>query len=269
MEGVLQIGPLMIAADRLLAVVLLWAFLSAAALIAARRGGPVVRVAWIAATLGVLTARAGYVAQNWAAYAVEPGSILAVWQGGFLLWPGVFAAAVTVVLLLRRHRPAAGALLATLAALTAAQIGGAAALTPPPRPLPAIPMLTDMNQQPAPLTGLAGRPYALNLWATWCGPCRREMPMLLDVAAHSEVPVLLVNQGEDLARVRAYLAREGLPGQAVRLDPQSGLSAAVGSSALPTTLFIDGAGQIRQTHTGEISRAALLAALRELQGSSE
>lgn len=72
----------------------------------------------------------------------------------------------------------------------------------------------------------------INLWATGCPPCRREMPMMIDVAADSAVPVLLANQTESAAQIRAYLDCQGLPDGAIRLDPGGTLAAAIGSSAL-------------------------------------
>jgi thiol-disulfide isomerase/thioredoxin len=264
MEGVLQLGPLMIATDRLIAVALLWAFLSAGAFIAARTESRAGRVAWIAAAVGIVAARIGYVAENAAAFMVEPWTVLALWQGGFSLWPGVLATAVAIVMLLGRQRATAG-LVASLAVLVSAQIAATALLAPQPRPLPSGPILADMAQRPIPIESLRGQPFVVNLWATWCPPCRREMPMMIDVAAGSDIPILLVNQGEDVSRVRDYLAREGLADTSIRLDPLGALGEAIGTRAMPTTLFIDADGRIRRTHTGEISRAALLAALRDLE----
>jgi len=265
MEGVLQLGPLMIAADRIIAVALIWAFLSAGAFIGARTTSRAGRVAWIATAIGIVAARVGYIAENAAAFAIESWSAFALWQGGFSLWPGVFAAMVTIVVMLGRQRETAG-LAASLAVLVAAQIAATTLLAPQPRHLPAGPVLTDMEQRPIPVESLRGQPFVVNLWATWCPPCRREMPMLIDVASSSDIPILLVNQGEDMSRVRDYLAREGLRDTSVRLDPRGTLGEAIGTRAMPTTLFIDAKGRIRHTHTGEISRAAMLAALRDLDG---
>lgn len=91
--------------------------------------------------------------------------------------------------------------------------------------------------------------------------------MIVDVARTSPVPILLANQGETASTIRSYLSREGLRTDAVRLDPTSALGKAIGSAALPTTLFIDADGNIRRIHVGEISRAALVAALGQLETS--
>ena len=89
--------------------------------------------------------------------------------------------------------------------------------------------------------------------------------MLIDVAQSSKVPVLLVNQGEDAATIRAFLAKQGLANGAIVTDPGGVLGKAVASVALPTTLFVNKAGEIAGLHAGEISRAALTAGMRDLQ----
>ena len=71
--------------------------------------------------------------------------------------------------------------------------------------------------------------------------------------------------GEAPGVVIAFLKQQNLIGEAVRLDVSSHLGVATGSKALPTTLFIDADGTVVSTHSGEISRAALLAGLRNLE----
>ena len=124
--------------------------------------------------------------------------------------------------------------------------------------------LTDLAGQQIALSE-PGQPMVINLWATWCPPCRREMPMLIEVAEDSPVPVLLANQGENQATIRAFLAEQQLSDDAVLTDPNGMLGRAVASPALPTTLFVDAAGEVVDVHAGEISRAALTAAIRDLQ----
>lgn len=267
MDGVLQLGPLMIAIDRMIVIALLWAFLAAGAIIGARSGSRAGRAAWIAAGIGIAAARIGYVIENAAAYAVEPWTVIALWQGGFSLWPGVLAAAASVVVMLGRRR-ATASLIGALAMLTGLQIGASALLAPPVRPMPEGIVLADLGGNPVPIEALRGQPFVLNLWASWCPPCRREMPMFIDVAAGADMPILLVNQGEGPDQVRGYLEREQLSGASIRLDPPGALGQAAGVRAMPTTLFIDAQGRIQRSHAGEMSRAALLAALRDLKRNS-
>jgi thiol-disulfide isomerase/thioredoxin len=79
-------------------------------------------------------------------------------------------------------------------------------------PAPAVELVEMSSGRVAPLPEvLAGRPAVLNLWATWCGPCRVEMPVLATAQRDSrDVAFIFVNQGEAPETVRAWLAREGL-----------------------------------------------------------
>ena len=133
--------------------------------------------------------------------------------------------------------------------------------------LPALP-LTDLASSSA-LTlrdAARGRPVVVNLWATWCGPCRQEMPMLAAAQkGEAQVGFLFVNQGEPPERVRAYLAAEGLALREVLLDPGSTAGPALGSRGLPTTLFYDAQGRLVDAHLGVLSSASLQARLRALR----
>lgn len=264
MNGMLQLGPLAMAADRAIAVLAIWAFVGVGALVARRAEPQASRVAWIAAFVGIVAARIGFILENLSAYLVEPWSMLALWQGGFSPWIGVTAAAVTVFGLLGRQR-AARVLVGTLAALSLTFVGVTAAIAPAPRPLPQGLALATLAGQPIGLDTLRGKPLVINLWATWCPPCRREMPMLVDVARTSPVPILLVNQGETPAQVRKFLADNRLPGDSIALDASQSVAAATRAGAFPTTVFIDADGRIVSVHAGEISRAALTGATRDLE----
>ena len=262
MDGILQIGPFALAADRLLPVAAIWAFVAIAGLIATRWDGRAARASGIALVVGVIAARIGYILANLDAFLVEPWSMLAVWQGGFAVAIGLAAAAITILATLGRTR-AGGAMLVTLAGLALLHAGATTLLAPEKRSMPSL-ALADLAGNKVDLSE-PGQPMVINLWATWCPPCRREMPMLIDVASHSEVPVLLVNQGEDSSTIRAFLAEQQLSDDAVLTDPSGTLGRAVASPALPTTLFVSAAGEIVDVHAGEISRAALAAAIRDLQ----
>ena len=90
--------------------------------------------------------------------------------------------------------------------------------------------------------------------------------MLADVAANSDIPILLANQGESRQAVADYLLASGISPGSVVLDTQMGLMGVSGNGVLPTTIFVNGNGKIVATHVGEISRAALSEQLQQLQG---
>ncbi len=96
----------------------------------------------------------------------------------------------------------------------------------------------------ADLASLRGRPVVLNFWATWCGPCRAEMPDL--VALHESDPelvVLEVNVGEELPAVEAFAAEFGM-NMTVVLDQEDLIRRAYEVRNMPTTVFIRADGTI-------------------------
>lgn len=110
-----------------------------------------------------------------------------------------------------------------------------------------------------------GKPRVINLWATWCPPCRREMPVLEEAQRNiKEIGFVFVNQGEHTAVIEQYLQQESLGLDNVVADSSGSVGYQVGSRALPTTLFINAQGQLVDAHLGELSRASLKARLDNL-----
>ena len=142
---------------------------------------------------------------------------------------------------------------------------GALRMTEKPM-LPAL-ALTTLVGASTNLAALAdGKPMVVNLWASWCPPCRREMPVLA-AAQQRETGVrfVFVNQGEEGATAQRYLSAGRLDLANVLLDPGAALGREVGSGALPTTLFYDANGRLIDTHLGELSAASLASKLNSLR----
>lgn len=251
------------AADRLLAVGLMLAFVFVLDRIALRASASSLKVGTAALLAGVVVARLAFVVKHHEAFSRDWWSALAIWQGGFVAWAGMVAAALAIAWMLRPVRAMVKAQ-AALLLLAAVWFAGSALLRPDPVPLPELPPLAHLDGSQASTQGLAGKPHVINLWATWCPPCRRELPMLAEAAGESSVPILLVNQGEAANVVAAYLETQGVPDDAVLLDDGSRLSGLIGSTALPTTLFVNAQGQIVSAHVGELSRASLLEQIGEI-----
>ncbi len=212
--------------------------------------------------IGLFVARLAYVARWWAQYAAAPRSIVAIGDGGFYPLAGLAAALPFLFWRLRRHErtawrvPVLGGVAAALLAWGAAH-AALALLTRQAPPLAAL-YFTTLDGTPYPNLHRAGQPVVVNLWASWCPPCRREMPVLARAqAAHPGLTVLLVDQGEDAATVRAFLDAQGLHPANVLLDPASATMRAYGSRGLPTTLFFDARGRLVESHLGEITAARL------------
>jgi thiol-disulfide isomerase/thioredoxin len=265
----LSLGPIALPVVPLLLLAAVWSGGALAARLARRLGRAAADagdVPWHAAGVGLLVARIAYVARHAEAYLASPLAIVDLRDGG---WhgPAGLAAAAAFVAWRWLRRPAlrgpiaAGALVAALA-----WFGGAAALGRWDRP-PAPDVELTVLEGGAATTlaqAIAGRPAVVNLWASWCGPCREEMPALEAVQrARPDVAVLRVNQGETEAVVRAWLVRDGRVAQGVLLDPGWRLGKAVGASGLPTTLFFDASGRRVDAHFGVLTEAALHARLAE------
>lgn len=97
------------------------------------------------------------------------------------------------------------------------------------------------------LTDFAGRLVLLNVWATWCGPCRHEMPMLDDLQARLggkdfEVVALSIDRA-GLAPVREFFVELKLENLRLYIDEKGAAARAVGVFGLPTTLLIDRRGR--------------------------
>lgn len=207
---------------------------------------------------GLIAARLGYIAQWWPDYLATPMSMLAIGDGGFTWWIGVLAALAFVWWRTRSARVLrtpvfSGAVTGVAAWLL---VGAMVNQLQQPLPLPTVALAT-LEEQPASLTSYAGRPTVVNLWATWCPPCRREMPVFEQAQAEFPgVNVVMVNQGESAEQARAFLKSEGLDLSDVLLDHFSQTMNAVGARALPTTLFFDAEGQLMDSHMGELTMAS-------------
>ncbi|HBP0978941.1 TlpA disulfide reductase family protein [Comamonas sp. Y6] len=210
--------------------------------------------------LGGVVARLGYIAQWWEEYAQSPMSMIFIGDQGFSLWVGVLAALAFIWWRTRSiralRRPLLMGVTAGLLAWSAA-VGVLGLLQRSAPPLPALTLAT-LDEKPVVLNSYTGRPVVLNLWASWCPPCRREMPVFEQAQAqYPDISFVMVNQGESAQQARAFLDAENLQLKDVLLDPASKTMQAVASRGLPTTLFFDEHGRLVDTHLGELSMASL------------
>lgn len=105
-------------------------------------------------------------------------------------------------------------------------------------------LFDDPNGVKTTLASFAGKPFVLNLWATWCGPCKVEMPELDKIAAEGKLPIVTISQDlNGAADVKPYFAAAKFKALKAYLDPELGFSKALGNPSLPTTILYDGSGK--------------------------
>lgn len=107
------------------------------------------------------------------------------------------------------------------------------------------------------LRALYGQPVVINFWATWCGPCRREMPELMRVADEDPNLVMLtVNVQEAVETVQPF-AEEFRMNTPIVMDPEGLLQDVYGVRGLPTTFFVNKEGRVAAIYPGSLTPAAL------------
>ncbi len=94
-----------------------------------------------------------------------------------------------------------------------------------------------------------GKPLLLHFWATWCPPCRRELPSLVELAESGSVAVLMVSLDPDWAAVRQFFGGRVPPG--VVLSDAADVEQRFATHVLPESFFVDAAGTMRWRFRGE------------------
>lgn len=260
----ISIGPLVFATDRFAVIIGITVFLLAGSLLASRLEPRLVRWSSWALALGLLGARLWHVAIHIHTFALEPLRVFAVWQGGFAWEGAAIGVGLASLWLLRSRKLLIGAVIALAAGLFAWHLVWRLTSNSVATPLPEV-SLHDMAGERLALTRFRGRPLVINLWASWCPPCLREMPMMAKVAAEAPGATLVfVNSGESAAAIARYMARQNFTLPNVLRDAHQQVAQHYGMPGLPVTLFIDADGRLRSAHVGEISREVLLGGIQRL-----
>lgn len=286
--GSVSLGPLAIPlAPLLLLVAYGVATVLARWVVAAAHRPAAESVVWWAFAAGVLVARSVHVGLHAADYAADPWAVLDLRDAGFHAGAGVAAALAMAGWRLVKW-PEAGRLVRQRVALVLiATVGlwwSAGAILHHQHTVQAV-ALQDLSVLLEPWSDAAAAPdprapptpqtpghiaaqatprrVVINLWASWCGPCRAEMPLLAAAQArHPDVLFLFVNQGEPAEAIQRYVARERLALRQVWRDPSGALGRATGANSLPTTLVYDATGRLLHRHVGALNAPGLAALLR-------
>jgi peroxiredoxin len=131
--------------------------------------------------------------------------------------------------------------------------------------------LTDLDGNTVSLTDFRGQGVLLNFWASWCGPCRTEMPYLQEIHeqwSYLGIAVLAVNLEESQTTVNNFVTDNNLTFP-VLLDTQAEVAKMYSISAIPTTVFIDKDGIITERKVGSFpNRESIEPSLGEIMPRS-
>ncbi len=262
-----NVGPFVLPVEALATVVAIMLATTVGNRAARATGVRVEPTLWIVIGCALLVARVAYIVRYREAYLASPASMLNVRDGGWMAGAGIATCLLALAWLSWRAPAKRRPLLASALAAAAVWAGAALLIGARPASAPRIPdlALPDLAGRPVRLAGFGARPVVLNLWASWCPPCRREMPVLRQAQArHPGVVFVFADQGEAGAVVSAFLASQHLALANVVLDEGQDLARVIGSRGLPTTLFFDAGGRLVDTRAGELSAASLAQRLDEL-----
>lgn len=260
MNQTLQLGPMTFPFTLLLALAALALGFKAGGWMGRQAGIDVEPLLWRIVLVGAVAARLVFVIQFQDAYLKAPLDILDIRDGGWSPLAGFFVAAVYAIaagLRLAVRREPLGMALGTVALVWTLGTIALSATAGGEQRLSALRLLSS-DGRTVTLTDFQGKPTVVNLWATWCPPCRREMPVLQQAQAdRPDVNFVFLNQGESASQVQAFLTAHKLPLGNVLFDSRGEAGAQLGHRALPTTLFFDAHGRMIDTRIGELSRATL------------
>jgi thiol-disulfide isomerase/thioredoxin len=216
--------------------------------------------------LGLVFARLGFVVVYWTQYRGDWLRIIDIRDGGFLPWIGIVAVVIGALAQGWRKPSLRNSMgLGVISGLLFWWLANLAiSVTQQDARLPDI-ALRNAAGEPVRISDFQGRKLVINLWATWCPPCRREMPVLqASQQSNADVTFLFINQAESPRDVATFLTSQGLQLSNVLFDDTGELARQVGSAALPTTLFYRPDGRLLASHLGELSAASLTHALEQL-----
>lgn len=264
----IQLGPLAFSVQRFSALLAIVVLVLVAGLWQRKRQIPLEAPAFWLLLVSLLLGRMVFIVQYWGAYQGSVFGWFDIRDGGFSV-PAVLVGASLVLAFywIKNSRQAVHLTGISLVALVAwfGSLLGLGYGYEPPEEWPEV-ALYERTMEPKTLADVhQGRPLVINVWASWCAPCVRELPVLQEAADQfDDIDFVFLNAGEDWERIDSFLERLALDISPIMSDPSNALSRAYGSQGLPTTLFYRADGSLLEAKMGEISHATLLQQLERL-----
>lgn len=272
MESVYHVGPVDIPLTLLVNLTVLLLGFAVSAYFSNQGFAEVRKHIWRIGLVAVVAARVGFVWGFRTGYLAAPLDILDIRDGGWDPQFGIVVAWGYTINLVRHHPGIRRPVLAGVAASSITWIVATVAILLYSSTQPYIPNLDlkSIDDSDVMLNSFQGRPTVINIWATWCPPCQREMPILQSAQEHhGDINVVLVNQGESARQVEGFLSRNHLNLKNVFLDPKGSAAGKFDISVYPTTLFFDASGRLVARHLGELSMAILSEGISIARGETK
>lgn len=127
------------------------------------------------------------------------------------------------------------------------------ALLDQPGPIFDLPLLDDQGARLTPQT-LRGKVWLLNVWASWCAPCRQELPILVEMSRKDQIAIYGLNYKDQSSKAQALLRVAGNPYVASAVDADGRVGMDFGIHAVPETFVIDAQGRVRYRHLGPVTQ---------------
>lgn len=261
----LTLGPLFLPFDRLPALAAILVLLISAEALNKRHKG-LSLWAWLCLLGSALAARLVFAASTPASYLSEPLSLIYFWQPGYSqLGAWVASLAISGWFLYKKPQLSKALVSVWLAsAFTFLLLFSLLTTAANSANLPNLSFLNLENEK-VELNEFKGKPILVNLWATWCPPCKREMPLLESYVNHPQLNLVLINQGEGAITIENFLRSQNLNFAATSLltDTQQQAGKHFTNPGLPATYFYSADGKLVDRHYGELSRAQIDKFLQE------
>lgn len=130
-----------------------------------------------------------------------------------------------------------------------------------PAPVTVLPPLEGLDRPGIDTADFAGKVTLVNIWASWCVPCREEHPILEKLATDKRIHLVGINYKDQAANARAFLGQMGNPYAAVGVDEKGRGSIDWGVYGVPETFLVGRDGKIRFKFVGPLSEQSLATAL--------
>ena len=132
------------------------------------------------------------------------------------------------------------------------------------KPVPEVVLPTLADGLPDTLSDPGGRPYLVNVFASWCAPCEIEAPILVGLKARG-VRIVGVAYKDDPEKTRAILGRTGDPYDRILVDREGRAGIELGVSGVPETYLVDGSGRILDKISAPVTEADAARLLARLE----